>query len=55
MREFFDLMKEILLIKKETQSDIGLASLKRTNFMSVNKRKKKIKKEVSLSELMRRH
>ncbi len=55
MREFVDLMKEIFLLKPETANEIGLTSLKKTDFRAVKKQKKKIKKEVSLSELMRRH
>ena len=54
MREIVDLMKELLLIKPETQGDIGLCGLKRSYIQDAKRSKKKIKKEVSLSELMHR-
>ena len=55
VREFVDLMKEILLLKPEQEGDIGLSRLRRSNFRAVKSPRKKVKKEVSLSELMRRH
>ncbi len=55
MRELVDLMKEILMLKPEARYAVGLTSLKRPQLQAVKKTKKKIKKEVKLSDLMRRH
>lgn len=54
MRELVDLMKEILMLKPETRSAVGLTSLKRKPAQILRKPKKKVKKEVKLSDLMRR-
>lgn len=55
MRELVDLMKELFLIKEEKAPLVGLSSLKRMPRQIVHKPKKKVKKEVKLSDLMRRH
>ncbi len=54
MREIIDLMKEILLLKKEDSSVVGLMAFKRKKRTVLTKPKKKVKKEVKLSDLMRR-
>lgn len=55
MREIVDLMKEILMLKPETNYSIGLSGLNKPQLQPVKKVCKKIKKEIRLSELMRRH
>ena len=55
MRELVDLMKELLLIKEEKVAMVGLCSLKKAPAQIVRKPKKKVSKEVKLSDLMRRH
>lgn len=54
MRELVDLMKELLLIKEEKAAMVGLSSLKKVPRQIVHKPKKKVSKEVKLSDLMRR-
>lgn len=55
VRELVNLMKELLLIKEEKVAMVGLCSLKKTPAQIVRKSKKKVSKEVKLSDLMRRH
>ena len=55
MRELVDLIKELLLIKEEKVAMVGLCGLKKTPAQIVRKPKKKVSKEVKLSDLMRRH
>lgn len=47
-------MKEILMLKKDERSVIGLTSLKRKPSAIIPKAKKKVKKEMKISDLMRR-
>ncbi len=54
MGELVDLMKEILMLKPEARYAVGLTSLKRKPVQVIKKAKKKVKKEVKLSDLMRR-
>lgn len=54
MRELVDLMKEILMLKPEARYAVGLTSIKRKPVQMLKKTKKKVKKEVKLSDLMRR-
>lgn len=55
MNEITDFVKELLLIKEEKVSMIGLSSLKKPIKKEIkNSHKKPSKKELSLSDLMRR-
>lgn len=54
MREIVDLMKELLLIKEEKASVIGLSGFKKAKRQTIKRTKKKVNKEVKLSDLMRR-
>ena len=54
MREIVDLMKELLFIKEEKATVVGLSGFKKTRKSGVKKVKKKVNKEVKLSDLMRR-
>ena len=54
MREIVDLMKELFLIKEEKASIVGLSGFKRTKRQTPKRTKKKVNKEVKLSDLMRR-
>lgn len=54
VRELVDLMKEILMLKPEARYAVGLTSIKRKPVQVIKKPKKKVKKEVKLSDLMRR-
>lgn len=55
MNEIVDFMKELLLIKEEKSTMVGLSSFKRNPHKIQRKTiKKKINKEVRLSDLMRR-
>ncbi len=54
MRELVDLMKELFLIKEEKAAIVGLSGFKRTRKSGVKRTKKKVNKEVKLSDLMRR-
>lgn len=55
MREFIDLMKELLLIKQEETSVVGLTGFKKVSRPVLKRPTKKIQKEVKISDLMRRH
>ena len=55
MREFIDLMKELLLIKQEEKSVVGLTGFKKVSRPVLKRPVKKVQKEVKLSDLMRRH
>ncbi len=54
MRELVDLMKELLLIKEEKSTMVGLSGFKRAPKQIIKRVKKKVNKEVKLSDLMRR-
>ena len=54
MRELVDLIKELLMLKPESHSAVGLTSLKRKPVQLLKKTKKKVKKEVKLADLKRR-
>lgn len=55
MNEIADFVKELLLIKEEKASFIGLTSFKKPQKkLTPNNTKKQSKKELSLSDLMRR-
>lgn len=54
MREIIDLMKELLLIKKEDSSVVGLSGFKKVTKPIAKKPVKKVTKEVKISDLMRR-
>ncbi len=54
MREIVDLMKELLLIKEEKATMVGLSSFKRRPKPMLKRAKKKQPKELKLSDLMRR-
>ncbi|MBS4760719.1 MAG: hypothetical protein KHX03_08500 [Clostridium sp.] len=54
MREIVDFMKELLLLKKEDKKLVGLTSFKRARKPVIPKARKKVSKEVKLSDLMRR-
>ena len=55
VKELVDLMKEILMLKPEARCAVGLSGLKKPQLQTVVKPRKKIKKEMKLSDLMRRH
>lgn len=54
MREIVDLMKELLLIKEEKSTMVGLSGFKRKPKPMQKRPKKKENKELKLSDLMRR-
>lgn len=54
MREIVDLMKELLLIKEEKSTMVGLSGFKRKPKQMLKRPKKKENKELKLSDLMRR-
>lgn len=54
MREIVDFVKELLLIKEEKSTMVGLSSFKKTPRPMIKKPKKKANKELKLSDLMRR-
>ena len=54
MREIVDLMKELFLIKEEKTAIVGLSGFKKTKRQTIKRTKKKVNKEVKLSDLMRR-
>ena len=54
VRELVDLMKELFLIKEEKAAIVGLSGFKKTRKSAVKRTKKKVNKEVKLSDLMRR-
>lgn len=55
MKEIIDLLKELLLIKPENQSTVGLIGLKKHhNKQIVVRTRKKVKQDVKISDLMRR-
>lgn len=54
VRELVKLMKEIFLLKQDENSMVGLSGFKKIAKPQVKRIKKKVNKEVRLSELMRR-
>ena len=54
MKEFLDLIKELLMLKPEKTSMVGLSGFKNVSNPIAKKVIKKEKKEMRLSELMRR-
>ena len=52
--EIVDLMKELLLIKEEKSTMVGLSGFKRKPKPMLKRPKKKENKELKLSDLMRR-
>lgn len=55
MREIIDLMKELLMIKREDKSVVGLSGFKKVSKPIAKKPVKKAPKEVKISDLMRRN
>ncbi len=54
MKELIDLMKELLMIKQEDDTVVGLTGFKRRPNRTHRKPVKKVQKEVKLSDLMRK-
>ncbi len=54
MREFVNLIKELLLIKEEKVSLVGLTGFKRAQRQVIKKAKKPSNKDMKLSDLMRK-
>ena len=54
MRDILNFIRELLLLKEEKNSTVGLSSLKKTQKPALKKAKSKIHKELILSDLMRR-